>query len=82
MGIDWGTVIVGLLALIGTIAGSVLTGSKTTALILYRLDNLERKQDKHNSVIERTYSIEKEVAELKVHSEEMRSEVNRILNKA
>ena len=27
--------------------------------VLYRLDQLEKKQDKHNSLIERTYEIEK-----------------------
>lgn len=32
---------------------------KTVALINYRLEQLEKKVDKHNSVVERTYKLEK-----------------------
>lgn len=32
--------------------------SKTVALIDYRLEQLEKKVDKHNSVVERTYKLE------------------------
>lgn len=62
MGIDVSSIIVGALALIGTLAGSYLSNRKTTALISYRLDQLERKQDKHNTLIERTYKLEEDVA--------------------
>lgn len=34
-------------------------------LIEYRLDKIEAKQDKHNSVIERTYALEKDMAVIK-----------------
>lgn len=55
------TVISALLAfggsLIGTFAG-IITGSKLTD---YRLKELEKKQDKHNQVIERTYKLEERV---------------------
>lgn len=34
-------------------------------LIEYRLDKIEAKQDKHNSVIERTYALEKDMAVVK-----------------
>lgn len=34
------------------------------ATIEIRLDNLEKKQDKHNSIIERTYELERQVAVL------------------
>lgn len=52
--IDWGTVIVGILALIGTIVSNCVNNSKT----IYRIEQLEKKQDKHNSVIERVYGLE------------------------
>lgn len=35
-----------------------------TDLTLYRIEELERKQDRHNTVIERTYKLEGEVQEL------------------
>lgn len=44
-------------SLIGTFAG-IITSSKLTN---YRLQELEKKQDKHNQVIERTYKLEERV---------------------
>lgn len=54
------TIMVAVLALIGTLAGSYFSNRKTTALIAYRLEQLENKANKHNSVIERTYKLEKQ----------------------
>lgn len=51
-------VIVGVLSLIGTLAGAYLANRKSSALIAYRLEELEKKVDKHNTVIERTYALE------------------------
>ena len=48
------TVIVGVLSLLGTLVGS-WGGMK---LISYRIEQLEKKVEKHNSVIERTYKLE------------------------
>ena len=62
MGIDVSSIIVAALALVGTLAGSYFSNRKTTALISYRLEQLERKQDKHNTLIERTYKLEEDVA--------------------
>lgn len=53
--------ITGSLALVGTIIGTWATNRKSTELILYRLGELEKKQEKHNSVIERTFQLEKDV---------------------
>ena len=53
------TVIVGLLSLFGTLAGSlggILTANKLT---IYRLEQLEKKVEKHNNVIERIFVLEK-----------------------
>lgn len=46
---------------IGTFAG-ILASNKLTN---YRIEQLEKKVDKHNSVIDRTYKLEQEVALLK-----------------
>lgn len=56
------TVIVALLSLAGTLAGAYLANRKSTALIAYRLEQLEDKVNKHNQVIERTYKLEKQEA--------------------
>lgn len=56
------TVIVGLLSLVGTLVGSlagILTANKLTN---YRIEQLEKKVEKHNNVIERVYNLEKNEA--------------------
>lgn len=52
------TVIVGLLALAGTLAGSlggIVASGKLTA---HRIGALEKKVEKHNNAIERLYRVE------------------------
>ena len=57
---DWiATIVVGVLAFGGTLVGALLANQKSSALIAYRLEQLEQKVDKHNSVIERTYALER-----------------------
>ena len=51
-------IIVGLLSLVGTLLGTgagILVANK---LVNYRLAQLEKKVDKHNEVIERTFKLE------------------------
>ena len=64
----WAEIIIAVLALIGSLGGAYLANRKSSALIAYRLEQLERKVDKHNTVIERTYALEKraEVFEEKI----------------
>ena len=52
------TVIVALLSLAGTMAGTYLANRKASALIAYRLVQLEEKVNKHNQVVERTFRLE------------------------
>ena len=47
------------LAFLGTAVGAYYSNQKTTALVVYRLEQLEAKVNKHNNVIERTYKLEK-----------------------
>lgn len=47
-------------SLIGTLSG-IAVSSKLTA---YRIEQLEKKVEKHNSIVERTYELEKNVAVL------------------
>ena len=58
-------IIVGVLSLIGTLAGTYFANRKSSALIAYRLELLEKKVDKHNSVVERTFKLEEQAAEKK-----------------
>lgn len=55
-------IIVAVLGMIGALGGSWIANRKNMALIEYRLKQLEEKVNKHNSLIERTYQLEKQVA--------------------
>lgn len=55
-------IIVGILSLIGTLAGTYFANRKSSALIAYRLELLEKKVDKHNAVVERTFKLEEQAA--------------------
>lgn len=56
------TIIVAALSLIGTLAGSFWSNSKSQALIAYRLEQLENKVNKHNNLVERMYKVEEATA--------------------
>jgi hypothetical protein len=49
---------VALLSFAGTALGSILSHRKQGALVAYRLEQLEKKMDKHNNLVERTYELE------------------------
>ena len=57
-----GSIIVAALGLVGTLAGAYLANRKSSALIAYRLEQLEAKVQKHNNLIERTYQLEERTA--------------------
>lgn len=55
-------IVVAVLSLIGTAVGSlagILTANK---LMMYRIEQLEKKVEKHNNLIERTFKVEEGVA--------------------
>ena len=51
-------VIVALVGLAGSSLGSLAGVVASAKLTAYRLEQLEKKVDKHNTVIERTYKLE------------------------
>ena len=51
-------VIVALVSLAGTLAGTFGGIVVSSRLTTYRIQQLEKKQDKHNSLIERVYCVE------------------------
>lgn len=58
------SLISGLCVAVPAIVATVVTNSKHQSLIDYKIDQLEKKVDKHNSVIERTYELEQTVKNL------------------
>lgn len=69
------TIIVSVISLIGTLAGSlggILVANKLTN---YRVEQLEKKVEKHNQVVERVYKLEQQDA---IHTEEIKVANHRI----
>ena len=56
-------IIVALLGLVGTLSGSFLGVVAASKLTQYRLQQLEDKVSKHNSLVERTYILEGQMTE-------------------
>lgn len=51
-------IVCGLISAASAIIVSVITAVYNNKLIMYRLEQLEKKMDKHNSLIERVYNLE------------------------
>ena len=61
--IDWTTLAVAGMSLLGTLAGTfggILVSNKLTT---YRIEQLEKKVAAHNNVVERTYTLEARMQE-------------------
>ena len=69
------SILVALISFAGTFAGTlggIITSNKLTA---YRIEQLEKKVEKHNKVVERVYVLEKDKA---VFEEELKVANHRI----
>ena len=65
-------VIVAILSLIGTFAGS-FSGMK---LISYRIEQLEKRVEEHNNVIKRTFILEEKMSEAERRIENLEKSSN------
>ena len=62
------TIIVAILSLVGTFIGTLGGILAANKLVVYRIDQLEKKVEKHNGVIERVFKLE---TRLEVDEEEI-----------
>lgn len=67
--------IIPLISVIGSAAGTFAGITINSKLVNYRIEQLEKKVDKHNQVIDRVYKLERECA---VAKEELKSADRRI----
>ena len=51
-------IIVAVITVIGVIISNYFSNTSTRKLILYRIDQLEHKVNKHNNLIDRVYQLE------------------------
>ena len=57
-------IICGLISAASAIIVSVITAVYNNKLLMYRIEQLEKKMDKHNNVIERVTALEIKVSDL------------------
>lgn len=64
-------VISGIFQVLAILVSGVVSAVVSNKLMKYRIEQLEKKVDKHNSVIDRTYHLESEVEVLKTEIENL-----------
>ena len=78
--VDISSIAVAVISLVGTLFGTfggILTSAK---LSNYRIEQLEKKVEKHNTVVERTYNLEGDVKTIQVEIEEIKEDVRSLQN--
>ena len=71
-------IIIALLSLVGTAMGTlagILTANKMT---IYRIEQLEKKVEKHNKVVERTIVLEEDMKTAVANIEELKKDVREL----
>lgn len=58
-------IVVAIISFAGTWVGSFLANHKTSALMMYRIEQLEKSVNKHNNIDTRTAILEHDVDEIK-----------------
>lgn len=71
-------IVVGMLSLLGTLAGTFTGILTSTKLSNYRIEQLEKKVEKHNSVVERTAVLENDVKLVWNSLDEIKEEIHAI----
>ncbi len=68
------TIIVALITAGFAFLGVYISNRKQAALVAYRLEKLEEKVDKHNSVVERMYRLEEQVKNLQAEVKDLKGD--------
>lgn len=71
------TIIVAIITFVGSLIGNYFSNNKNQALIAYRLEQLEKKVESHNKVIERTYYLEQETSSLENDLNDIKKQIDK-----
>lgn len=74
-------IIISLIGIVPTIVVAVVSIISNNAVIRTRIDELEKKVEKHNQIIERTYKVERDIETCFVRIDEERDRIERLENK-
>ena len=72
------TVIVAVLSLIGTLVGTLGGILVANRLTNYRIEQLEKKVEKHNGVMDRTFKLEEKEKALEEKSAEIETKIKKL----
>lgn len=72
---DWGAVAAAAITAVLGFLGTYLSNRKQSILIAYRIEELEKKVNKHNNLIERMYKAEGQITELQHDVSEMKGKI-------
>ena len=72
---EWGAVAAAAITAVFGFLGNYLSNRKQSVLIAYRLEELEKKVNKHNNLIERMYKAEGQITELQHDVSEMKGKI-------
>ena len=72
-----GQIIIAIISLIGTLVGTFAGILTSTKLSNYRIEQLEKKVEKHNSVVERTALLERDMKTVWHEINEIREQVSK-----
>lgn len=73
-------IIVAVITVIGVIISNYFSNNSTRKLILYRIDQLEHKVNKHNNLIDRVYQLESQENIIETKIERLENERYRHFN--
>lgn len=74
MGIELASIIINAIVTLVGIFGGILTANK---LMAYRIEQLEKKVDKHNNTIERTYLLEQKVEYIEDDIDDLKKQLDK-----
>lgn len=69
-------IIVALLSMVGTLAGSIIGVLTANKLTTFRIEQLEKKVEKHNNLVERMALVEASTKSAHHRLDEMREEID------
>lgn len=69
------TIVVAVLSLAGTLGGSIIAGLVSNNKTLYRIEQLERKVEKHNNLVERMAVMEDRVKSQQHQIDELKGDM-------
>ena len=65
-------IISGLSVAVPSVVATILSNRKSNALLIYRIEQLEVEQKKHNNIIDRMYKVESRVTLLEDEMKELK----------